>query len=245
MDFAIITCAVWPALEVKRRLRIFLASAEWAMFEIHGRPEFPVIPYGMGDRWSIYRTIKLTSQLKHLKSEIMKPYDTVLYSDGSDAIFTGPISEILEKYQAMGSPDILASASHIFGNVSDESKQYPGVFTSPHKYRFPQVGGWIGKKDAMIAAFERMEGKPDSQKTSDDCFDWYDACRDGWFKLMLDAGCDIFHVTDEDLEVRNGRLFNRYTETNPCVLHLAGGFHDQVHGKDAAIEPWANKLGIL
>ena len=240
MNFCIITCAVWPTVEVSRRLRIFIASAEWAMRD----RQYPVLPYGMGDRWTIYRDIKITKQLKHLKSDIMRPFDTVLYSDGSDAFFTGPITEILDKYDAMDRPDILVSASHIFGNVSDESKQYPGVFTSPRKYRFPQVGGWIGKKDAMIAMFERME--QEEVKTSDDCFSWYDGCRDGWFKPTLDSMCEIFHVTDEDLEISElGRLRNRHTKTNPCVTHLAGGFHDQVLGKDAAIEPWAKKLGIL
>lgn len=41
------------------------------------------------------------------------------------------------------------------------------------------------------------------------------------------------------------RLMNVQTKTLPCVLHLAGGYTDQVAGKDRVMKPWAEKLEIL
>ena len=262
MNLCITTCAVFPEDQVQSRLRIFLASAQKAM----GKRQYPVIPYGIGERWTIYRDIKLTKQLAHLKSDVMRTFSHILYSDGSDAFFCGPIDEIVTKYEDMGSPSLLVSASHHLANVSDEQKQYPGAFEHDTKYCYPHVGGWIGEKDAMIAAFERME--LEENKTSDDCFSWFDAWRDGWFRPQLDSKCEIFQVTDEDCIVGNlhgsehnlpieteagrfhslnvhQRLENTHTGTNPCILHMAGGYHDPVHGKDYAIEPWAKRLGIF
>ncbi len=97
----------------------------------------------------------------------------------------------------------------------------------------------------MIAAFERMEEQPN--QTSDDCFDWFNGVRDGWFKPVVDTNCEIFQVTHEDCVVMpsDGRLHNTYTDSRPCVYHMAGGYTSQTEGKDDRMIPWAKKLGII
>ncbi len=123
MKLALISCAVFPDRDTaERKLWIFLASCR----------KFNITPhlYGVGDRWTIYRDIKLTKQLAFLRSATMREYTHALYTDSWDAFITGPMDEIIRKYETLGSPDILTSASHQLANVSEEEKMYPGVFTS-------------------------------------------------------------------------------------------------------------------
>ncbi len=83
-------------------------------------------------------------------------------------------------------------------------------------------------------------------RTGDDCFSWYDAWAEGWFRPQLDYNWEIFQVTDDDCIVDNNRrLFNVYTVSVPCVFHLCGGYSDPETGKDDRLVPWAEKLGIL
>jgi hypothetical protein len=55
----------------------------------------------------------------------------------------------------------------------------------------------------------------------------------------------VFQVTDNNTSVEGGRLVNTATGGKPCVLHLAGGYTDQVTGKDRVMVPWAERLGVL
>ncbi len=173
----------------------------------------------------------------------MTAYTHVLYSDGQDALILAGLDEIQSKYRNMGSPPILASASHQLGNVSEEEKQYPGVFPNFGKYRYPQVGGTLAEIPALIEAYESMMLNPST--TSDDCFLHYDAVRDGVYKPRLDSECSVFQVTDEDCVIEGGRVHNRHTGSEPCVWHIPGGYSDWATGKDYRMVPVARSLGII
>lgn len=246
MKLAVLTCAVWPTMEeVKRKLWIFLASyRKFASKSYQG-----LFAYGVGREFPGYKTMMLDWQLEWLKqyrNSMLATYTHVLFSDGWDAMFTSNIDEIEQKYQDMGSPEFLASAFHQLGNVSDADAQYPNCFDSRVYNRYPNRGGYIGEIGAVIDAFERMVALP--RQTGDDCFNWYDLWARGW-SPMLDSECRIFQVSDGDCTVDTSeggrRLLNRRTDTHPCVLHLSGGYTDQVTGKDHVMEPWARRLGII
>jgi hypothetical protein len=232
MNLMVLTCAVFPSEEIARRkLWIFLKSCE--RFGIEPRL------YGIGKRFPGYRAMKLDYQLEWLKEHASEATH-VLYTDAWDAFFLASLSEIERKYQALGAPPILTSASLGLANCSDEEVRYPNCFDHSILYRYPHVGGYIAEVPAIIEAFERME------KTSgDDCFSWFDAWRDGWFRPQLDSECRIFQVEEHNLLEEGNRVVNAATHSYPCVLHLPGGYCDPETGKDERMVPWAARMGVI
>lgn len=235
----VLTAAVFPSEEeARKKLWIFLRSAEKA-----GVPKEDLHLYGMGHGFPGYRAMMLDMQLAYLKQK-GAGYSHVLFHDGWDGMFTGSLDEVWDKYTIMGRPAMVISAFHQLGNVSDEVGQYPNCFDHSVRYCFPNRGGYIAEVPYLIATFERMLALP--RQTGDDCFNHYDAWQEGWYRPMLDSDCKIFQVTDSDCQVSsNGRLANYHTGSQPCLLHLSGGYTDQQTGKDAVMRPWAERLGIL
>ncbi len=251
MNLAILVPAVFPSEEIARKkLWIFIESAKKAM----SLRQYPVLPYGIGTtQFPGYRAMCLDMQLDYLKKlrddwfkapELGVPhYSHVIMTDAWDAFFTGPIDEIIAKYERLGSPPVLCSAFHQLANVSDAEKDYPGCFDPNLYYRYPNRGGYIAEIPAMIEAFEQMlRALPD---TGDDCFAWYLGWKEGWFRPALDSNCEIFQVSDHECTVENGRLLNTHTQSNPCILHLSGGYTDPETGKDDRMIPWAKRLGVI
>lgn len=231
MKLMVLTAAVWPTEEIARqKLWIFLRSCK----------KFGIDPqlYGIGHQFPGYIYMKLDMQLAYLK-EHAEDYTHVLYTDGWDAFFTRGLDVIKTKYELMGQPPILSSAYLSLGNASDMTI-YAGCFDETLLYRYPNVGGYIGEIPLMIEMFTRM-----NRNTGDDCFSWYDAWREGWFRPVLDSQCEIFNVADDHLMVRHGQLYNGMTCTSPCILHLSGGYTDPVDGKDDRMIPWARRLGVI
>ena len=235
MKLIVLTAAVFKTEdEAMRKLWVFRESCKKQ--DIH--PYY----YGIGRTFPGYRMMKLEWQLEWLKANKDKGTH-VLYTDSWDAFFVRDLWQVQYKYDLMGQPNILTSAFYQLGNVSDEEKQYPGAFTHDTKYCYPNVGGYIAKIEAIIPMFERMLTLP--RQTNDDCFNWYDAWAEGWFRPQLDSHCRIFQVGDEDVEVVGDRIHNKITDSFPCVWHLSGGYTDQETGKDRVLVPYAKKLGII
>lgn len=235
MKLMILTCAVWPNEEIARKkMWIFLKSCDkWGI-----TPHF----YGIGVQpWPGYRKMKLDIQYEFLCT--IKDYTHVLYTDSTDAFFVGPEGEIVDKYKAMGSPPILSSAFFQLANCSDAEGKYPGCFDSNLRYRYPNVGGYVAEVSAIVDAFDRMLKLP--EQTNDDCWDWYTGWQQGWFRPQLDSQCEIFNVSSDYASVVNGRYCNTFTGTNPCILHLSGGYTSWEYGKDDRLIPWAKELGII
>lgn len=231
MGVKVLTCGVFPDMEtVRKKMWIFFASCKKFGIE----PEV----YGVGRVFPGYIIMKLEWQLEALK-QLEDEY--VLYTDGWDAFFAAGLDEVWEKYTQMGKPPLLSSAFFQLGNCSDAEGEYPGCWDHI-LYRYPNVGGWMGERKLMIEMFERMLKLP--RRTGDDCFSWYDAWQEGWFRPQLDSNCYIFQVSNYNLSAEDGRLINTATATEPCVIHISGGYTDQVTGKDAALLPWAQLAGV-
>lgn len=239
MRLMVLTAAVFPSeAEARAKLWIFLKSAEKA-----GVPAEDLHLYGMGQGFPGYKAMMLDMQLAYLKQK-GAGYTHVLFHDGWDGMFTGPLAEVWDKYTAMGRPEMLISAFYQLGNVSDEQAQYPNCFDPKVYYRYPNRGGYIAEVPYLIEAFERMLKLP--RQTGDDCFNHYDAWQEGWYRPMLDSNCEIFQVTDTNASIDDARrLMNIATGSRPCLLHLSGGYTDQVTGKDAVMVPWAKRLGVI
>lgn len=257
MKLAVLTCAAFPSEgEARRKLWIFLRSCE--KFKID-----PIL-YGIGaPQFQGYKRMMLDMQLDALVKLGLNEahYTHVLFSDGWDAFFTAPLEEIMAKYVRLGSPSFLASAYIGLGNESDMSK-YDGCFDETIPYRYPNRGGYLAEIPEAIHAFQRMVDMP--HQTGDDCFNWYEGWREGWFRPTLDSGCEIFQVSDVNaqtvikwdpptVDFRPGmhevpieyRVKNTVTGSYPCILHLSGGYGDPETGKDERLKPWARALEIL
>jgi hypothetical protein len=84
-------------------------------------------------------------------------------------------------------------------------------------------------------------------KWGDDAQVWHEAWAAGWFRPTIDHHCLVFQATCrgaalDDLEVREGSLYNLVTDTYPCIFHYNGGYSDPVTGKEDRIEPWRTRL---
>jgi hypothetical protein len=75
---------------------------------------------------------------------------------------------------------------------------------------------------------------------------WQWAWADGWFRPQLDVGCHIWQnlggceadVTFDE----EGTMHNRYTGSNPSILHFTGYVKDGVYGVYDAMMPWWNRI---
>src|SRR3990167_6481458 len=169
------TAACWPTeAEARSKLWIFLKSCEKFGHE-------PAL-YGMGRGFSGYRDILMERMLEYLKT-IPNEWTHVMFTDSWDAMITGPMEEIETKYKGLGSPPILMSAYFGLGNESNMTP-YERVFDEGCYYRYPNRGGFMGEREAVIAAFEKMVACGDP--TGDDCFLWYRGYREGWLRPALD-----------------------------------------------------------
>lgn len=241
MKLAVLTCAAFPTEEeARRKLWIFLRSCQ--KFNID-----PIL-YGMGTpQFQGYKRMMLDMQLEALK-KIDRTYTHVLFTDGWDAFFLTDLQEIMFKYEALGWPEFLASAYIGLGNESDMSK-YEGCFDQTKTYRYPNRGGYMAEVDVAIDMFQKMVDMP--HQTGDDCFNWYEGWREGWFRPTLDSNCEIFQVSDVNAGVeptpgcQKMRLINTVSNSRPCILHLSGGYTSPDTGKDEALKPWARALGII
>lgn len=229
MNLAVITTAFYPADKWKEQLKMFRASCEKYGIEF--------IPYGIDQPYCIWAEMKIAKKLPVFAELIRDGYTHVLYTDSRDAFFTGGLDEIIAKYKRLGSPACLASTEKNCNPNSKYIENYPGLGT---EYRFHCVGGYIADIRYMTYIFERMVEY--IARSGDDAEIWQWAWDEGWFRPALDTYCDIFQVGDRlqpgELQMYDGRLTNMVTHSEPCILHLNGGYSDPVTGKWDAMVPW-------
>lgn len=240
MNLLVLAPAVLPsASEVWQKMRFFLKSA--------GRFEFPIRMYGIGTTpFPGYRFFKVQMALAEMEKAASE-YSHILYTDSWDVLWTGPLTEVISKYHALGSPELLWAAQEQLGNCSNEEVRYPGVFDHSLHFRYPCCGGYMGELPAVIEVFRKFAVL--NPEYNDDSFLVYDGIRDGWFKPVLDTGCEIFQTRAEensDLVELDGltRIRNRITGSFPCIWHFAGGYASHETGKEDHVRPWAEKLGL-
>lgn len=249
MKLALLTCAIYPTMdEARAALWIFLTSALKAGFaqeDIH--------LYGIGREFhrADWRTKKLIYQLDYLLA-MPKDYTHILYSDGADGLIVGSVAEIIDRYKAMGSPDIVCSAYRSIANPFHEFNEpglYVGCFDESAPKPYLHVGGYLAKREIIIDAFTRMLTLP--RQTYDDCWNWMDAWKEGWFRPVIDSRDQLFCVPDFDAAINKnwlevvaaGRVWSG--NHTPNVIHLTGGHVEREGWKDYKLEPLARELGLI
>lgn len=197
--------------------------------------------FAFGKPCADWAHLKIEEPLVAFEKLLKEGFTHVLYSDSRDAFFTGGPEEIVLKYKAMGYPPCVVSAERACNPNDSYREHYPDPGTP---YRFHNVGGYLALIPWMYGSFKRMVSY--FNRSGDDAEIWQWGWSEGWFRPKIDSTCEIFQTNTgwegEVLEVREGRLYNTITKTNPCVYHLPGGYTDPVRGKLEALLPWWNRI---
>jgi hypothetical protein len=180
----------------------------------------PVTWYGLGEPYRGW----LYTQVHRLITEIEKVETShVLYTDASDALFLTGIEEIIEKCEAISTPEILVSRE-IDGQMC--------------------AGGWLADRYSALDALGWLADWTFRGDEENPQVRWREAIADREIEVMYDLDCHVFQVADEPLEVTsNRRVRNVRTGSFPCLWHAAGGYTDPVRGKADLIEPLWKELG--
>ena len=193
--------------------RLLTSAAHWGI---------PLQVLGLGEPWRgfLHRLAVLRKFIEDLADEQL-----VLCSDGYDAIYLQPAAVISERFQGFSSPVVFSAemSFHAPGNEAIADR-YP---ESPTIYRYLNAGAFIGRCGPLKKILARVLA--DSRTDEDQSLlSRYFLDHPG--EISLDYRAELFVTTsnrqyDDDLESRDGRLFNRQTGTWPCLLHTPGGYY--------------------
>lgn len=202
--------------------------------------------YGDGElyaNWTRMKVHRMIPELEKLKAEGFTHY---LYTDGRDAFFTRPFRCIPDIYEWLGRPDAILSAHP--EPFTMEALAHHNDFLKPAKYRHHCCGGYLGRIDYWLETHKRFvaddyEGRPTG---GDEAGVWQWAWADGWFRPQLDINCRIWQnlggcEMDVTFDVY-GRIYNRYTGTNPCILHFTGYCKEAQYGVYDDMKPWWDRI---
>ncbi|HBY93300.1 MAG: hypothetical protein M5U01_14875 [Ardenticatenaceae bacterium] len=147
-------------------------------------------------------------------------YDYVLFVDAYDTIVTCPLSEIMSKFLRMDTK-LLFAAEVVSFPLAPE--QYPPA-VSPYPYKYLNAGGFIGEMRYVARLMTQLR----VYLFEDDYYDqlgYAEAFVSGRTAITLDYACEIFQClffAPDDIEIRGGRITNRVTGSEPCIIHGNG-----------------------
>lgn len=168
---------------------------------------------------------KITNLVEALQG--LDPEDIFVYVDAYDVIFLGNEDEILAKYLKFYDGKLLYGAEANFGMYSGDDLLY--FLRYPLKsgrHRYLNAGTIMGRAGHALGIYEKI-GLTESQRS-----DQMDTIR--YFvrnpeEISVDFRQEVFGVNggragleDEDYEIREGRLYARYSDCFPAVFHVPG-----------------------
>lgn len=222
----------------------FFTTAYKYFIESCGKFNIDFEVYGIGaPYYPSWIDIKLLNLL-HTVENIPEEYTHVLFTDGLDAFFVTGLDEISIKYQDMGSPKLLVSASP---SPQNAPVSYSGSYSHIH------CGQFIAEKDYLKDVLNTLLNISKELQLGDDAHVWRYAYDNKKIDAVLDTGCYIFQVVEvegdngEHVHVisadklhwsKDSRLFNTITCSYPCMLHLPGGYSDPHFGKLDLVRGW-------
>ena len=227
MKLAVITCCLYPSLD---RIHYLIDSCK--------RHDIDIIPHGLGQGFYGWAEAFRHHTIPSIQHLLAADYTHVLYVDGNDCIFTSGVEEIIEKYFEYGAPQcLMAAETNLYPDLGLEVADRFAKTVNP--WRFLNAGTYI----AEIPYFYNLCSRLKDIKTDGNHQEWFvsEWPIDG---MKLDTECKIFQTMDyvPPLEVKNGRVVNTLTGSNPCVLHFLGGYSDPKNGRDDRMKPWIERL---
>ncbi len=253
MKLMIDAATYWPDEEAARKkIWLYLKSAKK-----FGIPESDMRFYGLGAvQYQGMGYMRLNGQVDFLKDHA-EDFTHVLHSDAWDVLFIQPFEELRKRYEQMGRPEFLASANLYCGNIGDpqydleqDRHLVEGLYDQTTPYRYVGSAMYIAEIPLVVEYLGRMirdgiERGHEGRNRSDETWAYAEAWKEGWFRPQIDKTCQVFQNDLRDVIVKDGRAFNTYTGTYPCLLHVSGGYTSPETGKDDRVLPWAQQLGIV
>jgi hypothetical protein len=147
-------------------------------------------------------------------------YTHLLYTDAWDTLALAPVEELISKYEPHKNYWIYSAEKNCYPRYD-----WKDEFKESGAWKYLNAGQFIAPIDLFIEtvhANPRAPGK-DDQEWGSSIYLFNNHSN----KIKLDVGCEIFQSLymehEEDFAwTRNGRLFNRVTETYPVFAHANG-----------------------
>jgi len=176
---------------------------------------------GGGQKINMLRSELMTWNKVALKNNV------VLFTDSYDVVSLANTSEILEKYNKIcnDTPDsVLFSVEKSCWPLKQIDVFYP---ETDSEYKFLNSGGFIGNAERILNLLEKkIENCEDDQLYYTKIFLFDNKIDNSINKIKLDYSCEIFQTLNgafHDIDIVNKkRIFNKYTNTFPCLLHGNG-----------------------
>jgi hypothetical protein len=200
------------------------------------RHEIPLVILGWGVKWTGLSQ-KLDAAMRYASE--LPPDDIIMFTDAFDVMFTNSPSQILTEYSALNGDIIFAGECGCWPHVMiDHGKpcfdSYP---PSPTPYRYLNSGTWIAHAQSAVKMLQAVveEAGNDFTNANDQKLvaDMFIAHR---YDIQLDYHAKLFqsmHMTfdrplaycnpKEDIQVVQGRFYNKRTKSYPSVFHFNGG----------------------
>lgn len=213
MEFVTVATHSTPDFE------IFKKSAEQ-----HGI-SFDILGWGQEYTSHMCKSIWLIEYLEQLDEE-----EVVLYSDGYDALFLAGEKEILEKFHKLGHPVIYSAEQNLNmdGGFLHKLRTYMKLRKGRKPYQFLNAGQWIGEAGAVLEIIKETvkSGELGGKDLDQELLIEYMVMNPEAIKL--DSKNLIFSCTagrtgleKKDYSIKNDRIFNSVTGTEPCSVHFA------------------------
>lgn len=162
----------------------------------------------------------LIPEIKKLKDD---SNSIVLFVDGFDIIFTGPVTSIVERFLSSGKRIIFGAEKTCWPD-SSLSDQYP---ESPFEYKYLNSGSFIGYASDIWSILEKARNSSISNIQDDQLY-YTEEFLTGKYKdlISLDYSCEIFQClafSYEDISIKSKSIFNNITKTRPLIAHGNAG----------------------
>ena len=193
------------------------------------------------------RRIKDYLLLDYLSDDSIDEDEIILFTDGTDALFSATEDEILSKYYSFNKKIVFSAELGCWPDT-DMANQYPNNnSTTPYKYL--NCGGFIGVPKDIKELLEDNDIDLD-KFTGSNQYLWTQRYFKNTDKIALDTNCEIFCVFfteigeeyfpgeqsndyseyydhkkewfNANFTIDGNRLKNNLTQTLPCHLHFNG-----------------------
>lgn len=213
-NLTLVTVATHRTHELDR----FIESAEYFGYEY--------VILGLGKQWvgGEANNGRLVFPGGGMKVNLFKEYlqtvdndeDVILFTDSYDVVFNQGPDELLSRWSNMGEGLLFTAEKTCWPDPKLE-RVYPETIFD---YRFLNSGGFIGRAgDLKVLTQTRCEDSDDDQL-------YYTLKFLNSEGISLDYDVEIFQTLNssfDDVEVIEGVVYNKVTETYPVVVHANGG----------------------
>lgn len=202
------------------------------LIESYRRNDMEVHQFGMGEPWR--GTVGGDTHAQYTDApqfirQAPEGYDLILFTDATDCFMLPGTTEyeIVAAFERSGGDILMSAEPHLYPPwLHDE---YEAIFPKRPEvrtpFRCPNIGGWLGKRDAVLRYLEWCRDNY-GEITHEGQARGIMAYMDGRFNIRLDTQCSVFQCMSGGaggMVEWDGRfLHNKMTDSYPCFVHFNG-----------------------